>query len=619
MSIGLSRDCSIIHQKITKKPQTNNFSSKKFQQIDNRLIISNAQVRDSGHYICRCISSDGDNYESTYELEIEDNEIDEQVKPKVEYADVGSNVVLRCNSDFTPARYQWSKKEGELTGHDLQQNELHLTEVQAKDAGTYVCSAKHNSKMVEIPTILVVTGAIPYFPQAPKSYMTFPKLEDSYMRFNIEITFKPEKPDGLILYNGQFRNGGDYVALSLNNGYPEFRFDFGNEPTVLRADEPITMGEWHTVKINRIRKDGFMVVDNQRPIGIPAKTRLQGLDLIENLYLGGVPKFEDIAPTAVEVSEGFVGCISRLVLKERQVELNQESIYREGTTSCEPCAEDPCKNDGVCLEAQSKNGYQCNCMPGFTGPECGIEGESCTPTICGTGRCVDSEMGFECLCPLNKAGKRCEYNEHLDEHSLSFRDGSYAAYKTPKSTKMNIKFKVRPENTKDGVVLYVAESENGIGDFAAVVIKDKFVEFRFNTGARLEPVVIKSLNQIKSNEWTDVTIGRRHGEGYLQVGGEEQVTGKHSGPARSMFLKTNLFIGGYDKRLALDHSVGVARGFDGCISGLEIQSQAVDMIASILDAVNIQSCGEATNNVADVSIFSFIFFCLENIFLKIFV
>lgn len=48
---------------------------------------------------------------------------------------------------------------------------------------------------------------------------------------------------------------------------------------------------------------------------------------------------------------------------------------------------------------------------------------------------------------------------------------------------MNIKFQIRPDNLKDGVILYIAESEMANGDFAAVTLKNKHIEFRFNTGA----------------------------------------------------------------------------------------------------------------------------------------
>lgn len=68
-------------------------------------------------------------------------------------------------------------------------------------------------------------------------------------------------------------------------------------------------------------------------------------------------------------------------------------------------------------------------------------------------------------------------------------------------------------------------------------------------------------------------MGRRHGEGYLEIDNQPQVTGKSVGPARSMYLKTHLYIGGYDKRILMNKGVDVARGFDGCVSGVsEIDS-----------------------------------------------
>ncbi len=85
----------------------------------------------------------------------------------------------------------------------------------------------------------------------------------------------------------------------------------------------------------------------------------------------------------------------------------------------------------------------------------------------------------------------------------------------------------------------------------------------------LRPVIIRSAEPVVPNQWTEITVGRRHGDGYLQVGDKPQVIGKTIGPAtRSMYLKTNLYIGGYDKRLLLNKGIEITRGFDGCISGV---------------------------------------------------
>jgi hypothetical protein len=73
---------------------------------------------------------------------------------------------------------------------------LTIPDVRAIDAGTYVCTARNRNVKMDIPTVLVVTGVVPYFAQAPTSFMALPTLPDAYLQFNIEVSFKPESSDG---------------------------------------------------------------------------------------------------------------------------------------------------------------------------------------------------------------------------------------------------------------------------------------------------------------------------------------------------------------------------------------------------------------------------------------
>jgi len=62
---------------------------------------------------------------------------------------------------------------------------------------------------------------------------------------------------GMVLYNGQYEDGGgDFVCFGLNEGYPEFRFDVGSGPAIIRGNKTLTLNEWHTIKLSRNRKDG---------------------------------------------------------------------------------------------------------------------------------------------------------------------------------------------------------------------------------------------------------------------------------------------------------------------------------------------------------------------------
>lgn len=49
----------------------------------------------------------------------------------------------------------------------------------------------------------------------------------------LQIIIKPQLENGLIVYSGH-REYGDYISLSLNNGYVEFALELGSGPAVVR-------------------------------------------------------------------------------------------------------------------------------------------------------------------------------------------------------------------------------------------------------------------------------------------------------------------------------------------------------------------------------------------------
>lgn len=66
----------------------------------------------------------------------------------------------------------------------------------------------------------------------------------------------------------------------------------------------------------------------------------------------------------------------------------------------------------------------------------------------------------------------------------AFRDDAFVAYPTPKDM-MKHKFLLtfKPRLLKDGLLMYCARSETGHSDFISLAVKDKRVEFRFDTGS----------------------------------------------------------------------------------------------------------------------------------------
>ncbi|XP_052863350.1 basement membrane-specific heparan sulfate proteoglycan core protein [Anopheles cruzii] len=564
------------------------------RQDGNRLFIANAREDDTGKYTCVCYTEDGLRYISDFELQVEDNTIPDvpRTTARVEYADRGTTVKLQCNTDLHPTSYQWSRNEGSLAAdEDTRSAVLVLPDVQASSAGTYVCTAKHGGQTANVLITLVVNGVIPFFPQSPRSYIEFKPIENVYSKFYFEISFKPEKLNGLLLYSAQRRPHEDFIALSLNAGYPQFRFRFGGELVTLQPDQPVRRGEWHTVKVNRVRNNGFLLVDDQAPVNFPERLRFHGLNLDDHLFVGGVPNFDSVPANALDSREGFVGCISRLKLNDREVQLYEDAITTVGLTACEPCAEDPCNHGaGTCMESQTVRGYVCLCREGHTGRNCEHEGIGCAVDTCGVGRCQETDAGPECYCPVHKTGDRCQYTEHYSDATLAFKDGSYAAYDKFQS-KRSVQFRFKPDSLENGVLFYAAEHEQAYGDYLAVILNNGFIELRYSVAGKIKPSVLRSVVPIEVGRWHRVSTGRsRAGVGYLQVD-EETVINEMPNRNPPILLKTKVYVGGYDKRLLLSQELGVHRGFEGCIAELETSGNKVNMIEDIQDSANVYHCG----------------------------
>nr|CAH7733355.1 unnamed protein product [Callosobruchus chinensis] len=535
-----------------------------------RMRIDRIRQDNAGVYRCEATGQQGV-YHKDYQLRVADEEVKDEPPLEVKSVPRGSNVVLECKTNFnSPNSYKWSKQGGTLPNYiDIYSSTLQLNDVGSTDAGTYTCTATSGSRTIDVPFILVVTGIVPHFAQAPNSYITLPTLMDSYIQFAFEISFKPENGNGLILYNGNrgSEKNGDFISLLLVDSVPEFKFNLGSGTATLQADRPLSNQQWHTIKVVRNRKKATMFVDGEGPFISVADGKYIGLDLTEPLYLGGVPNPNNISPDVFTYSRyiGFVGCISQLKIGHNHVDIMREALNKTGLTSCETCSEDKCENKGACQEALTKEGFTCICPSGFSGATCNkLKGEACSPYACGVGRCIDLENTFTCECPLGRAGRRCEREITVNEPA--FQNDAYIAYPTPKpNRRLKITLKVKPNSHDDGLLLYCGETEEGHGDFVSLAIKDGGVEFRFDAGNG--PVVIRHREELQPGKWHALTASRSLSDARLLVDGRTPVVEKLSGNHKTLNLQTSLYVGGYDKHhIKLNNGVQVFRGFDGCIT-----------------------------------------------------
>jgi len=131
--------------------------------------------------------------------------------------------------------------------------------------------------------------------------------------------------------------------------------------------------------------------------------------------------------------------------------------------------------------------------------------------------------------------------------------------------RLKVAMSFNPADSGDGILMYCSQSDEGLGDFAALIIKDKHVEFRFDIGSGM--AVTRSPHAIQPGVWTYVMVNRDFKEAKLSVNGEPFTETKTPGASRTMVLNTPLYIGGVDRRrITVNKKVDVDRSFRGCIS-----------------------------------------------------
>ena len=467
------------------------------------------------------------------------------------------------------------------------QGKLIIPNLNEGDAGFYSCNQSIKEKSFINKFLLTVSDVIPHFPQSPLSYREYPTLPESYLNFDITIAFKPQEGEGLIFYNGNNNFGtADFISFGLRNQYPEFRYNLGSGVTLIKADKQLKLGQWHSATISRQRRNCTMKINNETKLFANAGGKFQGLDLKESFFLGGLPTIADLS-SDVGYDRGFVGCISNLVLGSRDIlDTHIDSV---GVKFCDTCAGYTCVNGGVCQEVHGLNGHTCLCPRDYYGDSCQSRGESCYPGLCGDGTCVDTLSGTKCYCGVGRKGEMCQ--EVVVINNPAFSGDSYLAYPRPKHVlrRLSVRIKFKTQTVSDSLLLFAAQNYDGSGDFLSLTIKDKHLEFIFDTGSG--PAVIRSRGNVSRDTWHDVTLSRKLRDGSLTFDNEQPVTGKSAGTTRGLNIKMPFYFGGlnFDK-YKLSSNLGNVSGFSGCIGEIELGGKYMRLVEDAVDSFNVAEC-----------------------------
>ena len=139
----------------------------------------------------------------------------------------------------------------------------------------------------------------------------------------------------------------------------------------------------------------------------------QSLNLNTPLYVGGAPDYRTLSPSS-GVTRGFGGCLDDIIINNVRQTVTMATV----TQDLRHCGEDPCTtlqclNGGVCVEGSVLGQFECRCPGNYTGERC----EQNTPNPClgvecqNGGHCVVDLGVGRCGCPVPYGGNGCQDSE----------------------------------------------------------------------------------------------------------------------------------------------------------------------------------------------------------------
>ncbi|XP_029416828.1 laminin subunit alpha-2 isoform X2 [Nannospalax galili] len=145
----------------------------------------------------------------------------------------------------------------------------------------------------------------------------------------IELEVRTEAESGLLFYMARI-NHADFATVQLRNGFAYFSYDLGSGDTNTMIPTRINDGQWHKIKIVRVKQEGILYVDDASNRTISPK-KADILDVVGMLYVGGLPinyTTRRIGPVTYSIE----GCVRNLHMEQASVDLDRPtSSFHVGT------------------------------------------------------------------------------------------------------------------------------------------------------------------------------------------------------------------------------------------------------------------------------------------------
>ncbi|XP_064476883.1 pikachurin-like [Ornithodoros turicata] len=390
------------------------------------------------------------------------------------------------------------------------------------------------------------------------SFLRFPGLGNDHLSFvELKMVVKPLSPHGVFLYNGCKMDGtGDFLALQMVNGFVECSFDLGTGTAVIRSEEPVALGEWHTVWMSRTGRLGSLQVDDQDRVDVEAPGAFSQLSLPLNLYMGGVPDVRETAQGAA-IAQSFVGCIQEVSLNGRPVLLMQESLSGVNVGNCvHPCVTGPCYNGGACQPKMDS--YSCHCKLGYAGSNC------------------QTEVGEAIAEPMLGGASYLHYT-------------SDDIMKRVRGDRLDVQIRFRSFSSH-GLLFWAGERDyRPSADFVSLGLERGLAAFRYNLGSG-EALVVANYSRLDDGRWHSLRVTRTHADGTLAVDDGPVLRVVAPGKLRQLNVDSGFYIGGVND---ISHVTrGRYRsGLVGCVANVTLATDLhVRLVSHATTGINVQPC-----------------------------
>lgn len=164
---------------------------------------------------------------------------------------------------------------------------------------------------------------LPRFSEDGQSYIIYGKILGALYQAKIQITFRLENENGLLLYNG--KQEGDFISLGIHQGFVVFQYNLGSGPAYIRSHRKVSLFNWHTIIAYRDGLDGTLTVDDKPIVYGKSKGKYTGLNLNGDLFVGGHTNL-DVIKLQTSHERGFTGCISQIVIAGDQFNIGKFSL-----------------------------------------------------------------------------------------------------------------------------------------------------------------------------------------------------------------------------------------------------------------------------------------------------